>query len=315
MDIRAFRILVDTEAQCYAVLGFLHDHWQPLDSEFDDYITRPKANGYQSLHTVLLDAQGRPFEVQIRTHEMHQRAELGVAAHWKYKESGASHAAEGNYADRISWIRQMLDWGRGSGSQVRLADDRVYALTPKARIIELPKGATPLDFAYHLHTEIGHRCRGAKINGQIVALTTELQTGQTVELMTVKQGGPSRDWMSPESGFLKSPRARQKVRTWFHALDLAEGRIDERSVEKAGDRTAESGSPEAERLKRAEISAEEVILSKIAKPKTAAKGQVLVVGVDRMLTALARCCKPAPPDGICGFVTRGRGVSVHRLTF
>lgn len=312
MDIRAFRILVDTEAQCYAVLGFLHDHWQPLDSEFDDYITRPKANGYQSLHTVLLDAQGRPFEVQIRTHEMHQRAELGVAAHWKYKESGASHAFEGNYADRISWIRQMLDWGQASGGQVRLADDRVYALTPKARIIELPKGATPLDFAYHLHTEIGHRCRGAKVNGQIVALTTELQTGQTVELMTVKQGGPSRDWMSPESGFLKSSRARQKVRTWFHALDLAEGRIDERSAEKTADRTAESGSAEAERLKRAEISAEEVILSKIAKPKTAAKGQVLVVGVDRMLTALARCCKPAPPDAIRGFVTRGRGVSVHR---
>jgi GTP pyrophosphokinase len=176
----------------------------------------------------------------------------------------------------------------------------------------LPKGATPLDFAYHLHTEIGHRCRGAKVNGQIVALTTELQTGQTVELMTVKQGGPSRDWMSPESGFLKSSRARQKVRTWFHALDLAEGRIDERSAEKTGDRTVESGSSEAERLKRAEISAEEVILSKIAKPKTAAKGQVLVVGVDRMLTALARCCKPAPPDTIRGFVTRGRGVSVHR---
>lgn len=308
MDLRAFRILVGTEAQCYTVLGFLHDHWRPLDSEFDDYITRPKANGYQSLHTVLLDGLGRPFEVQIRTHDMHQRAELGVAAHWKYKESGGSHASEGDYAARLSWIRQMLDWGRASTAQVRLEDDRVYALTPKARIIELPKGATPLDFAYHLHTEIGHRCRGAKVDGQIVALTSELQTGQTVELMTVKQGGPSRDWMSPESGYLKSPRARQKVRTWFHALDLAEGRAEERGQQSADDVSVS----QAERLKRAEISAEEVILSKIAKPKSTEKGQVLVVGVDRMLTALARCCKPAPPDAIRGFVTRGRGVSVHR---
>lgn len=307
MDIRAFRILVDTEAQCYAVLGFLHDHWRPMDSEFDDYITRPKANGYQSLHTVLLDSDGRPFEVQIRTHDMHHRAELGVAAHWKYKESGGSQATSGDYAARISWLRQMLDWGRGPAGQVRLSDDRVYALTPKARIIELPKGATPLDFAYHLHTEIGHRCRGAKVNGQIVPLTTEIHTGETIELMTVKQGGPSRDWMNPDAGFLKSPRARQKVRTWFHALDLAEGRVEE----KANDRD-ETSSPEAESLKRAEISAEELILSKISKPKTASKGQVLVVGVDRMLTALARCCKPAPPDAIKGFVTRGRGVSVHR---
>jgi GTP pyrophosphokinase len=307
MDIRAFRILVDTEAQCYSVLGFLHDHWTPMDSEFDDYITRPKANGYQSLHTVLLDSDGRPFEVQIRTHDMHHRAELGVAAHWKYKESGGRHASSGDYAERISWLRQMLDWGRGPSGQVRLSDDRVYALTPKARIIELPTGATPLDFAYHLHTEIGHRCRGAKVNGQIVPLTTEIHTGETIELMTVKQGGPSRDWMNPDAGYLKSPRARQKVRTWFHALDLAEGRSDD----KPGERQ-EDVSQEAESLKRAEISAEELILSKIVKPKTASKGQVLVVGVDRMLTALARCCKPAPPDVIKGFVTRGRGVSVHR---
>lgn len=307
MDIRAFRILVDTEPQCYAVLGFLHDHWRPMDSEFDDYITRPKANGYQSLHTVLLDSDGRPFEVQIRTHDMHHRAELGVAAHWKYKESGGSHASSGDYAARISWLRQMLDWGRGPSGQVRLSDDRVYALTPKARIIELPKGATPLDFAYHLHTEIGHRCRGAKVNGQIVPLTTEIHTGETIELMTVKQGGPSRDWMNPDAGFLKSPRARQKVRTWFHALDLAEGRVDEKSTDRD-----DGSSQEAESLKRAEISAEELILSKITKPRTSSKGQVLVVGVDRMLTALARCCKPAPPDAIKGFVTRGRGVSVHR---
>ncbi len=321
MDLRAFRILVATESQCYNVLGLLHDHFRPMDSEFDDYITRPKANGYQSLHTVLLDSKGRPFEVQIRTHDMHHRAELGVAAHWKYKEAGASQAASGDYASRIAWLRQMLDWGQAaddtgrSSAKVRLADDRIYALTPMARIIELPKGATPLDFAYHLHTDIGHRCRGAKVNGHIVPLTTALETGQTVELMTVKQGGPSRDWMNPEAGYLKSPRARQKVRTWFHALDLAEGRIEdktqEKQVEKSVDRSGTESS-DAEKLKRSEITAEELILSKIAKPRAASKGQVLVVGVDRMLTALARCCKPAPPDAIKGFVTRGRGVSVHR---
>jgi len=306
MDIRAFRILVDTEPQCYAVLGLLHDHWRPMDSEFDDYITRPKSNGYQSLHTVLLDGDSRPFEVQIRTHDMHHRAELGVAAHWKYKESGGSHAASGDYAARISWLRQMLDWGHGASGPVRLTDDRVYALTPMARIIELPKGATPLDFAYHLHTELGHRCRGAKVNGQIVPLTTELHTGETVELMTVKSGSPSRDWMNPEAGFLKSPRARQKVRTWFHALDIAEGRAEGVAHDQVAVATG------AESLKRAEVTPEEVILAKIARPKIASKGQVLVVGVDRMLTALARCCKPAPPDAIKGFVTRGRGVSVHR---
>jgi GTP pyrophosphokinase len=323
MDLRAFRILVASEPQCYDVLGVLHDHYQPMDSEFDDYITRPKPNGYQSLHTVLLDSQGRPFEVQIRTHDMHYRAELGVAAHWKYKEAGASQAASGDYASRIAWLRQMLDWGRAaddtgrSSAKVRLADDRIYALTPMARIIELPKGGTPLDFAYHLHTDLGHRCRGAKVNGHIVPLTTALETGQTVELMTVKQGGPSRDWMNPEAGYLKSPRARQKVRTWFHALDLAEGRIEDKLQEKQADKS-EPESSDAEKLKRSEITAEELILSKIAKPKAASKGQVLVVGVDRMLTALARCCKPAPPDAIKGFVTRGRGVSVHRegcLTF
>lgn len=300
MDIRAFRILVDTEAQCYTVLGILHDHWTPMDSEFDDYITRPKANGYQSLHSVLRDEAQRPFEVQIRTRDMHHRAELGIAAHWRYKEPAMGRVTSENYESRISWLRQMLDWGLGSSAPVQLTHDRVYALTPKARIIELPCGATPLDFAYHLHTEIGHRCRGAKINGQMVSLTTVVKTGETVELMTVKQGGPSRDWMIPDAGYLKSPRARQKVRTWFHALDLA------------NDRSAEAINSEVEQLQRSEISAEEFILSKLVKPRSATKGRVLVVGVDRIMTALARCCKPAPPDVIKGFVTRGRGVSVHR---
>lgn len=305
-DIRAFRVLVDTESQCYAVLGLLHDHWTPMAEEFDDYITRPKTNGYQSLHTVLLDSEGRPFEVQIRTHDMHQRAELGIAAHWKYKESGSPAQAEGDYAERIAWLRQMLDWGRGDLGQVRLSDDRVYALTPKARIIELPRGATPLDFAYHLHTEIGHRCRGAKIDGQIVSLTTEIKTGQTVELLTAKLGGPSRDWMNPDAGYLKSARARQKVRSYFHGLDSADA---EGSAKTKAEAEQAADKPSAG-LSRAE-SAESVILSKISRARPADRAGVLVVGVDRMLTALARCCKPAPPDEICGFVTRLRGVSVH----
>jgi len=302
-DLRAFRILVDTEAQCYGVLGLLHDHWTPMAAEFDDYITRPKANGYQSLHTVLLDEDQRPFEVQIRTHQMHHRAELGVAAHWKYKEQGQAGLGPTD-EDQISWLRQMLDWSRSDLGQVRLSDDRVYALTPKARIVELPGGGTPLDFAYQLHTELGHRCRGAKLDGQIVPLTTAIRTGQTVELMTVRQGGPSRDWMNPESGYLKSPRARQKVRSWFHAQDLAAGVTTDKVTEDASRQDARAADRTA--------AATDLILSRIGQTRPAGKGQVLVVGVDRMLTALARCCKPAPPDDIAGFVTRGRGVSVHR---
>jgi GTP pyrophosphokinase len=304
-DLRAFRVLVDTESQCYAVLGLLHDQWKPMAEEFDDYITRPKANGYQSLHTVLLDADDRPFEVQIRTHDMHHRAELGIAAHWKYKEAAPGQESQASYADKISWLRQMLDWSRGTSGQVRLSDDRVYALTPKARIIELPRGATPLDFAYHLHTEVGHRCRGAKLDGQMVPLTTPITTGQTVELMTVKQGKPSRDWMNPDTGYLKSARARQKVRAWFHAQDQAAGLVE---VKPALD-PAERGEPAVESTE----ASEKMILARLTKPRSSSKGQVLVVGVDRMLTALARCCKPAPPDEIVGFVTRGRGVGVHRV--
>jgi len=205
----------------------------------------------------------------------------------------------------------MLDWSRSNSGQVRLSDDRVYALTPKARIIELPGGATPLDFAYHLHTEVGHRCRGAKVDGQMVPLTTPIKTGQTVDLMTVKRGGPSRDWMNPDAGYLKSPRARQKVRAWFHAQDLAAGLVAEKPVDKTGEKSAIALRDELSAEQRAE-AAEETILSRIAKPKQSGKGQILVVGVDRMLTALARCCKPAPPDSILGFVTKGRGVSVHR---
>ena len=294
-DLRAFRILVSTTKACYESLAIVHAAFTPMDDEFDDYISRPKPNGYQSLHTVVLDAQGRPFEVQIRTREMHLRAEYGVAAHWKYKEAGGSQSAAGQgYEAQIQWLRQMLSWGEHVG-QVKLAGDRIYVLTPRAKIIELPVGATPLDFAYVLHTELGHRCRGAKVDGQIVPLQTSLKTGQTVELLTAKQGGPSRDWMLADAGYLVSSRARAKVRAWFHALD--EGR-PERDSRETKDMRAEAH----EKL-------EPVWTRRAVQP---ANSRVLVLGVDRLLTSMAKCCRPLPPDEIVGFVTRGKGVSIHR---
>jgi len=322
-DLRAFRILVSTEAECYDVLAQLHAAYRPMTDEFDDYIVRPKANGYQSLHTVLLDDQDRPFEVQVRTHDMHLRAEYGVAAHWRYKETGGSAAPKpkGSKAEaggdpsgheaQIQWLRQMLDWGQAVG-QVRLSSDRIYVLTPRARIVELPAGATALDFAYALHTELGHRCRGAKVNGHIVTLQTPLLTGQTVELLTVKQGAPSRDWLQPELGVLKTHRARSKVRAYFNALD-AEEKSAAAAQEGTGS-TAVAPLSQAESQEQAQ-ALEQSLLARVSRVRpTTSKGQVLVVGVDRMLTHFAKCCHPLPPDPILGFVTKGRGVSVHRAS-
>lgn len=301
-DLRAFRIIVSDRAACFDALAVVHAAYPPMDDEFDDYITRPKPNGYQSLHTVLLDDQGRPFEVQIRTQEMHVRAEYGVAAHWKYKESGQSaEVAPGGHEAQIQWLRQMLAWGQGVG-QVRLSDDRIYVLTPRAKIIELAAGATPLDFAYALHTELGHRCRGAKVNGQIVPLTTPLLTGQTVELLTAKTGGPSRDWLLAESGHLKTTRARQKVRAYFNALEEQE----QPSPSASGASTLGQTPAAVNRPSGA------TVLSQFAERGRQPEGRVLVVGIDRMLTSFAKCCRPVPPDAIHGFVTRGKGVSVHR---
>ncbi|MGN6457263.1 MAG: RelA/SpoT family protein, partial [Achromobacter mucicolens] len=240
-DLRALRVIVDDVRACYTALGMVHEMWTPLSEEFDDYISRPKPNGYRSLHTVVTDDDGRPFEVQIRTREMHQFAEYGMAAHWRYKEAGAKGgqvAASSEYDRQLAWMRQLLAWnseveggadtppepakpasGRAAAGKSRGAvaapahtDERIYVLTPQARVIELPAGATPVDFAYHLHTDLGHRCRGARVDGQMVPLQTHLSTGQTVEIISAKSGGPSRDWLNPQLGFLASPRARAKVR-------------------------------------------------------------------------------------------------------
>ena len=352
-DIRALRIVVPDVPACYAALGWVHDHFTPVANEFDDYIARPKANGYQSLHTVVRDATGQPIEVQVRTQAMHDHAETGVAAHWAYKEAGAKGyagvSASGEYDAKIAVLRQLLAWERDlSGAQEGHLgevsfDDRIYVLTPDAAIVELPQGATAVDFAYSVHTTLGHRCRGARIDGAMVPLNTPLKNGQTVEVTTVKEGGPSRDWLNPELGFLISHRARAKVRAWFNALAMGEtvakGReAVEKLMQREGktalkldDLASQLGFNSADdlfevvgkdefSLRNIELllrppepaSAQDVYMP-LKKPRAAGgKGGVLVVGVDSLMTQLAKCCKPAPPDAICGFVTRGRGVSVHR---
>ncbi|MEM5420392.1 bifunctional (p)ppGpp synthetase/guanosine-3',5'-bis(diphosphate) 3'-pyrophosphohydrolase [Paraburkholderia sp. BR14263] len=362
-DVRAFRVIVPDIKDCYTVLGIVHNLWQPVPREFDDYISRPKPNGYRSLHTVVIGDDGRAFEVQIRTHEMHQFAEYGVAAHWRYKEAGAKgyggqFSASSSYDEKIAWLRQLLAWkddvsdGRQPWEQLRQAtldDDHIYVLTPQARVIALPQGATPLDFAYHLHSELGHRCRGARVDGAMVPLNTQLRNGQTVEIVSVKEGGPSRDWLNPQLGYLQSPRARQKVRAWFNAIEaqenIANGRaMVEKTLQREG-RTSVSLDQLAAKLGfkspddlfsvvgKEEFSLRNVEhalhdapaaepeeetpeqLTKRASGANVAHGGssgVLVVGVDALLTQLARCCRPAPPDAISGFVTRGKGMSIHR---
>ena len=341
-DQRALRVVVERVSDCYEVLDLVHQRWQPLEGEYDDYIAKPKANGYQSLHTVVEDADGKPLEIQIRTRAMHEQAELGVAAHWRYKEAVGDDRAE---SEKIAWLRRLLDWQRevDPGDRPETAD-RVYALTPQGRVVELPQGATAIDFAYHVHTDLGHRCRGARVNGALVSLNTPLRTGQTVEIMSARSGGPSRDWLNPELGFLAGARARAKVRQWFNAQEheqsVAAGReLIARELQRLG-RTAVSHEDLAHRLGFASAedlcaaatkddfslrSVEHALSGPAAvveeppmlldKPRHAAsggRGSVLVVGVDSLLTSLARCCRPIPPDPIIGFVTRGRGISVHR---
>ncbi|HEY0296140.1 MAG TPA: bifunctional (p)ppGpp synthetase/guanosine-3',5'-bis(diphosphate) 3'-pyrophosphohydrolase [Bordetella sp.] len=367
LDLRALRVIVGDVRACYAALALVHEMWTPMTEAFDDYISRPKPNGYRSLHTVVIDADGRPFEVQIRTREMHQFAEYGMAAHWRYKEAGAKGgqvSASSDYDRQLSWMRQLLAWNseletRGQGdaaaadavaanaAAAQMGDGRIYVLTPQARVIELPEGATPVDFAYHLHTDLGHRCRGARIDGQMVPLNTRLATGQTVEVIAAKSGGPSRDWLNPQLGYLASPRARSKVRLWFNAIELAQRitqgqALVEKELQRLG-KTAVNLEQLAQALgfARADdlyvaVAKEEFSLRHIdsafqqpapaseAPPpvpkftrsadsaETSGKSGVLVVGVGSLLTQLARCCRPAPPDLIRGFVTRGRGVSIHR---
>ena len=353
-DVRGVRVLVDEIQECYAALGAVHNLWQPIPKEFDDYISRPKGNFYRSLHTVVIGPGGRALEVQIRTHEMHRHAELGVAAHWRYKEAGPApvrSAKADPFDEKIALLRQMLAWrddvvdSSDWVEQYKHAalDETVYLLTPQGRVIDLPQGSTPIDFAYALHTDLGHRCRGAKVNGAMVPLDTQLENGQRVEIIAAKTGGPSRDWLNPALGFVKSSRARNKLRQWFNNADLAHtvaaGRaIVERELQREGRTGAkletlarDSGFGKAEDFFAA-VGREDVgprqlrallreaapapapppeVIMHEAKAERAPSG-VLIVGVDRLLTQLARCCKPAPPDAIVGFVTRGRGVSIHR---
>ena len=346
-DVRAVRVLVDDVKDCYAVLGIVHSLWSPLPREFDDYIAKPKANHYRSLHTAVVGPEGKSVEVQIRTHDMHQHSELGVAAHWRYKEGGRR---DKGYEEKIAWLRQVLEWKdevRDTGEfaeqfRTGLFEDSVYVFTPQGRVVDLPKGSTPIDFAYHVHTELGHRCRGAKVNGAMVPLSTALANGQQVEIIAAKQGGPSRDWLNPQLGFLKSPGARSKVRQWFNKqnldADIAQGRtVLEKELQRHGQSklnldqlAARMGYDKLNDLlsdiARGEIgpkamhdafSGDAPIADGIAAPVLArkpkgGKGGVLIVGVDKLLTTPAKCCRPAPPEPIVGFVTRGRGVSVHR---
>ena len=342
-DVRAARIIVPSVKDCYTALGVVHNLWQPIPKEFDDYISRPKGNLYQSLHTAVVGPAGRTLEVQIRTEEMHRQAEFGVAAHWRYKEPGKPSRREGAFEQKIAWLRELLAWRdeiADWGKSAKTIDDSVYVLTPQGKVIDLPAGSTPLDFAYALHTDLGHRCRGARVDGRIVTLDTPLASGQRVEIIAAKSGGPSRDWLSAERGFVKSPRARQKIRQWFNAKALADtiaaGRAAVGKELRRGGATQASLEGLASRLgfgkpddlfaavARDEInlrqlqtalrgepapSKEEIV--KRTKGKTSQAG-VLIVGLDRLLTQLARCCKPVPPDPIRGFVTRGKGVSVHR---
>lgn len=361
-DIRALRVIAADVKGCYAALGFVHSSFTPVEGEFDDYIAKPKSNGYQSLHTVVRDAQQRAVEIQIRTQAMHDHAEHGVAAHWAYKEAGAKGyagvSASSEYDAKIAVLRQLLAWERDLSGPVSakareanrgLFEDRIYVLTPDAAVVELPQGATALDFAYSVHTSLGHRCRGARIDGAMVPLNTPLQNGQTVEVVTTKEGGPSRDWLNPELGFLASHRARSKVRAWFNAQAMAQtvarGReAVEKLLQREGktamkleDLATQLGFKSAEDLFEV-VGKDELSLRTIEnmlrpsepaptqddyvlarKPRAqdkssarAGKGGVLVVGIDSLLTQLAKCCKPAPPDEILGFVTKGKGVSIHR---
>ena len=358
-DIRAIRVIVAEMKDCYATLGIVHSMFQPIPGEFDDYIAKPKANNYRSLHTSVMGPHDRALEVQIRTQEMHQTSELGVAAHWSYKEGGnGATDSEQAYAGKIASLRQLLTWGNELGSpgellagfKASLFEETIFVLTPQGKIIDLPKDSTPIDFAYAVHSGLGHRCRGAKVDGAMVPLNTPLKNGQRVEVSTVKEGGPSRDWLNPDTGYLRSHRARAKVRQYFNGLELAEtlshGRvIIEKDLQRHGqtalslDKLAhEAGFKSQDEFfaaaGRAELTTRDLdvairkaagLLDSAAEPvargsevhttKSRAKsggGGILVVGVDKLMTGLAKCCKPVPPDPIVGFVTRLKGITIHR---
>jgi GTP pyrophosphokinase len=350
-DLRAIRVIVGHVRDCYTVLGIVHQMWTPIPKEFDDYITKPKGNFYQSLHTAVIAADQHPLEVQIRTWEMHEHAELGMAAHWRYKEGIRGKEKVDAYGNKVALLRELLSWRNEIADssnwieQFKRAalDDMIYVLTPQGRVVDLPRGATPVDFAYHVHTQIGHRCRGAKVDGVLVALDKPLESGQTVEIITAKQGGPSRDWLNPQLGYLRTSRARNKAKQYFTSLDetqtMADGRAYmQRELQRLGgtqtnidDLATKLGYTSADAMflaaGRSELGQRAIQLA-LRGPEAAAEPEpefvprkskateksdgVLIVGMDKLLTQLGRCCKPAPPDPIRGYVTRGKGISIHR---
>ena len=365
-DVRAVRIIADKLQDCYAALGVVHTKFKHLPSEFDDYVANPKPNGYQSIHTVVLGPEGKTIEIQIRTKDMHEDSELGVAAHWKYKE-GSSNSSRSGYDEKITWLRKLLDWQEemsDSGEMLdelrsQVFDDRVYAFTPRGDVVDLPMGATPLDFAYHIHSEVGHRCIGAKVGGRIVPFTHQLTMGDQVEIITQKEPNPSRDWLNPTLGFVNSGRARAKINAWFRKQsrekNLDAGKeILEVELAKIGGTLKDA---ERYALKRFNVNTPDELYAGVgsgdlrinqvinhinalvnkptaeqedqkaleqlqeseAKAQAHAQAQnkkrndaVVVEGVDNLMTHLARCCQPIPGDPIAGYITQGRGISVHR---
>ncbi|MGD8312895.1 MAG: GTP diphosphokinase [Gammaproteobacteria bacterium] len=349
-DMRAVRILVPEEKDCYAALGIVHGLWRHIPKEFDDYIANPKENLYRSLHTAVIGPEGRTLEIQIRTEAMHRHAELGVAAHWRYKEGGGF---DPGYEEKIAWLRQLLEWKDEEHSADDFVDrfkseafqERVYVLTPQGRIIDLPQGSTPLDFAYAVHTEVGHRCRGAKVNGRIVSLTYQLQNGEQVEVMTARQGAPSRDWMNTHQGYLKTSKARSRVRAWFKRQDYDQNVSAGRGIlDREFNRLGVTDLPVEKLVSRYQLQNVDELMAAIGRgdistgqlanainelaprqdslepahprPRRRKKPSIAegisILGVGNLLTTTARCCRPVPNDPIVGYITRGRGVTIHR---
>ncbi len=350
-DVRAIRVMVDTVAECYAVLGAIHGLWKHIPKEFDDYIATPKGNNYQSLHTAVIGPEGKNLEIQIRTYEMHDNSELGVAAHWRYKDGSSFNAG---FQQKVNWLRQYLETSQGDSNSSDFMsdviedvfDDRVYVITPKGKVFDLCVGATPIDFAYLVHTEIGHKCIGAKVNNKIVPLTYKLQSGDTIEILTKSNASPSRDWLVASFGYVKASKTRAKIRAWFKHQNLDENiangkALYEREIHRLGIEDfdiqtilekSQCQTPEEyyaalgrgevsndqllsklqDKIKLSSADEEESLASIVRKPKSADSGDVEIYGVGNLLTYMANCCKPVPEEPIVGFITRGKGVGVHR---
>lgn len=356
-DVRAVRIVTDRLQDCYGALGVVHTLWHHIPREFDDYVANPKPNGYQSIHTIVVGPEGKTVEIQIRTEQMHEDAELGVAAHWKYKEGSASGKQSG-YEEKINWLRKILQWQEDVAESGNLVDevrsqvfeDRVYVFTPSGEVVDLPLGSTVLDFAYYIHSHVGHKCIGAKVDGRIVQFTYQVETGQRIEIITSKNPNPKRDWLNPNLGYIKTSRARSKIQHWFKQQDRdknivagremletelartnlkikdAQSAVERFNMVSMDDLLAGIGGGDVRlnqvvnhvqsKLRTNELSDEEVLEDLVkksqSKPARKGKGQVEVDGVGNLMSHIAKCCQPVPGDEIFGFITKGRGISVHR---